>query len=232
MTWGNVAVIGASLIGGYLGSKGSDSDGGYAQAKADEEARRAEIERRQRQIEAIFSSPQREQQYTEFENALRQGLFSDLDRTKVRNDRELKFALARSGLSGGSVDVDQNRNLAETYLRGVAEAERKTQRGGAELRASDQQSKQQLFSQLLAGADATTATQNAAQMMRTNIGLAKDDATYGAFDTLFGGFGDLYKQSKESAGERRARHQYGLDTLFQSRQRQDTPVAGGLGPYG
>jgi hypothetical protein len=231
MSWGNVALAAATVVGGYLSSKGGDSSGAYDQAAADEEERRKQIQASQRQIESIFSSPERLQQYADFEEALRQGLFSDLDRQKVDNDRELKFALARSGLAGGSVGIDQNQNLAETYLRGVAEAERKAQRGGAELRAQDQASKQQLFSQLLAGADATTATQNAAQMMLTNVGLAKDEATFGAFDKLFGDFGGFYKNTKEAAGERRARNEFGLNTLFQPRQASNVQVSGGIYPY-
>lgn len=207
-----------------FGGGGGDA---YAQARADEEKRRQEIEAAQRQIESIFSSPERQQQYADFTAAQRAALFSDLDREKQRNDRELKFALARSGLSGGSTDIDQNRLLSETYLRGIAEAERRAQRAGAELQSQDQQAKQQLFSQLLSGADATTATQNAAQMMRTNAALASEDATFNAFDKLFGDFGDVYKNSKEAAGERRASYEFG--SLFGPRPKnQGAQVAGGV----
>jgi hypothetical protein len=231
MSWAVVAGVGASLVGSYLGSKGSGGDP-YAQARADEEARRKEIHDAQKRIEGIFSSPQRQQQYADFVAANRDLLFSELDRTRDVNARELKFALARSGLSGGSTDIDQNRNLAETYLRGIGQAETKAQRAGAELQASDQQAKQQLFSQLLAGADVSTSVQNAAQMMRTNIGAAREEGYFGAFDKLFGDYGQIYKQSKEAAGERRARHEFGLNTLFQPSNTPLVPVAGGINTYG
>jgi hypothetical protein len=52
-------------------------------------------------------------------------------------------------------------------------------------------------------------------MMRTNIGAAREEGYFGAFDKLFGDYGQIYKQSKEAAGERRARHEFGLNTLFQ-----------------
>jgi hypothetical protein len=230
MSWAVVAAAGASLVGSYLGNKGGGDP--YAQARSDEERRRAEIQAAQQQIEGIFSSPQRQQQYADFVAANRDLLFSELDRTRDDNARDLKFALARSGLSGGSTDIDQNRNLAEAYLRGIGQAEAKAQRAGAELQSSDQQAKQQLFSQLLAGSDVSTAVQNAAQMMRTNIGAAREEGYVNAFDNLFADFGQITKQSKEAAGERRARYDFGLNTLFQPRQTPRVPVAGATNIYG
>lgn len=206
---------------------GGGGDDAYEQARADEERRKAEIEAAQRKIESIFSSPERQQQYADFTAAQRAALFSDLDRQKQQNDRQLKFSLARSGLSGGSTDIDQNRLLAETYLRGIGEAERRAQRAGAELQSQDQASKQTLFGQLLSGADATTATQNAAQMMRTNAALASEDATFNAFDKLFGDFGEIYTGSREAAGERRANYDFG--SLFGQRAKNEgSRVAGGV----
>jgi hypothetical protein len=96
------------------------------------------------------------------------------------------------------------------------------------LQSSDQQAKQQLFSQLLAGSDVSTAVQNAAQMMQTNIGAAREEGIVGSFDNLFSDYGQIVKQSKEAAGERRARNQFGLDTLFQPRQTTPIPVAGSI----
>jgi hypothetical protein len=195
-------------------------------AEAAEAKRKAEITAGQQRIEGIFSSPERQQQYDDFVNSQRQYLQQDLDREHRDNTLQTKFATARSGLSGGSVDVDRQTDLAEIYLRGVAEAERRAQNSGAELRAQDQDSKQQLFSQLLAGADATTAAQNAAQMMRTNSALSKQDGTVNAFDNLFGDFGSVYKQSREAAGERRASQEFG--SLFGPRPQTQAKVSGGI----
>lgn len=191
-----------------------------------EKQRQAEIKYGQRRIEGIFSSPERNQQYEDFVASQRGYLQSDLDREHEKNQRQTKFATARSGLSGGSVDVDRNRLLSETYLRGIAEAENKAQNAGAELRANDQASKQSLFSQLLAGGDATTAAQNAAQMMSNNAQLAKQDSAVNAFDNLFGDFGAIYKNSREAAGERRASNEFG--SLFGPRTKSQAQVSGGI----
>jgi hypothetical protein len=55
MSWAVVAGVGASLVGSYLGSKGSGGDP-YAQARADEEARRKEIHDAQKRIEGKNAS--------------------------------------------------------------------------------------------------------------------------------------------------------------------------------
>lgn len=211
------------------GITGKGSDDAYKQAKADEEARRAEIEGNIRRLEGIFADPRRKQEIQDFIGANRDYLFKDLDRRKVEQDRNLKFSLARSGLSGGSTDIDQNRALSETYLRGIAEAERRAQGAGANLESADQQAKQSLFSSILAGGDVSTAAQNATQMMQTNLAQGRLDATQNAFEGLFGDFGDIYKNSREAAGERRASQEFG--TLFGPRPYQQAPVAGG-GNYG
>ena len=106
----------------------------------------------------------------------------------------------------------------------MAEAERRAQEAGYSLRADDQASKQTLFSQILGGADATTAAQNANQMMKVNAGLARQDATVNGFDSLFGDFGDIYRYSREAAGERRASKEFG--SLFGPRPYNQAKVAG------
>ena len=215
-------------MGIFSGLFGGGSNKAAKEAAAQEERRQAEIKASQARLEGIFSSPERNQQIEDFIASQRGLLQSDLNREKGDQDRQLKFSLARSGLSGGSTDIDQNQELSELYLRGVAEAERRAQNSGAELRSQDQQSKQQLFSQVLGGADMTTASQNAAQMMRTNASLAGQDATFGAFDSLFKDFSGIHKNSREAAGERRATRDMNFGTLFSPNQQQRVPVAGAI----
>jgi len=210
-----------------MGSSGASKAAKEAQRQ--EDLRRAQIIATQKKIESVFNSPQRESDIQDFIGSQRGLLQSDLDRKKQDQDRQLKFATARSGLSGGSVDVDQNRNLSELYLRGVVEAERQAQNSGATLRGEDQAAKHSLFAQVQGGLDATTAAQNAAQSMRTNASLAKTNANFNAFDTLFGGLGSYYKNSREDAGVRRA-NKYDFGTLFGPLPKNNVSVAGS-NPY-
>jgi len=211
------------ILGGLFGGGGGKAT---AAAEATEAERKAQLAASQQRIEGIFNSPERNQQIEDFIASQRGYLQSDLDRTHKTNQLNTKFATARSGLSGGSVDVDRNRLLSETYLRGIAEAENKAQGAGANLRAQDQSSKQSLFSQVLSGGDATTAATNAAQAMQQNIGMAKQDNMFGTFDSLFGDFGNIYKNSREDAGDRRASKEFG--SLFGPRPKTQTQVAGGI----
>jgi hypothetical protein len=202
------------------------SSGGSASREAEraEEERRRQIRETQGKIEAIFSSPERERGIQEFIGATRGTLQQRLNRDKADNDRKLKFALARSGQAGGSTGIDQNQNLSEAFLEATIEAERRAQGAGARLRDSDQESKLALFNQALGGLDLTTAASNANAALSTNIGLARGDNSLSNFDSFFGQFADLFKQSREAAGRREQQNEFG--TLFGNRPTQSLRVAG------
>lgn len=184
--------------------------------QATKEAERAEAERRrqvaatQQAIEGIYSSPQRQQDISGLEAAVRQFLGQDLSRKTGEAQRSLKFALARDGQTLGSTAVDRNRDLGEQYLRGSLEVDRRAQAAGAALRDADQQAKLSLFSQAAAGLDQTTAVRQAGEGMRANIGIARGDALQSGLGDLFSQLGDIYKRSRERKGAADAeKYQYG-----------------------
>ena len=195
-------------------------------ATAAEEQRRREIAAAQKRIEGIFGSPQREADITDLENATRSFLNEDLGRQKGDADRELKFALARSGLSKGSADVDQNLRLGDDFLRGVQEVERRSKTAGATLRSQDQETKNNLFSQILGGLDATTAAEQAGHSLQQNIALSKSQAQQQGLNDVFGDFSDIFKSSKTAAGDRTAR--YDFNALYGPRTRPPATIAGGV----
>lgn len=205
---------------------GGGGDGGAAaQARADEQKRQAEIKAAQKRVEAIFGSPGREMDIADLEAATREFLQSDLDRQHTDTSRNLKFAMARSGLAGGSADIDKNRKLAENYLRGILEVERRANTAGATLRSQDASTKAGLFSQILGGLDASTAASEAARSLQTNVALAKSDAYQQGLGDLFGDFADIFKLSREAAGERR--QAYDFNTLYAPRPGAGQQQAGG-----
>lgn len=195
-------------------------------AQAEEDKRRREIEASQKRIDAIFGSPERQGDILDLENATREFLQSDLDRKKGDTDRQLKFSLARSGLSKGSADIDQNLRLADDYLRGILEVERRSKTAGATLRSQDAETKAGLFSQVLGGLDATTAASQATQAMRNNVDISKSQALQQGIGDMFGDFSDIFKSSKTAAGDRRG--MYDFNTLYGARQRPTQSVAGGV----
>jgi hypothetical protein len=179
---------------------GASNDAAEEAQKAEEE-RRAQVLATQQAIESIYSDPKREMQIKDLIAATNQFLSQDLSRKNSEASRNLKFALARGGQSGGSYDVDRRRDLGENFLRGALEVERRSQAAGQSLRQADQDSKLALFSQAAAGLDMTTAARNAGEAMRSNAGLAKSNALQSGLGDLFSGFADIYKMSRERAGK-------------------------------
>lgn len=204
---------------------GSTSNKAAKRAQEAEDKRRADIQATQNRIEGIFGSPEREADIQDFISATRGYNQQDLDKTKQKNDRGLKFALARGGLAGGSVDVDQNKNLSDAYLRSAVESERMAQGAGNSLRSADQQAKMSLFSQALGGLSMGTSVNNSLEAMRNNVDFAKNTQSEGNFDSFFSEFGDLFTASKKSAGERRQDQSF--NTLYGPRPGSALPVAGG-----
>lgn len=184
------------------------SNNASREASASEAQRRSQVEDAQRQIEAIYSAPGRETDIRDVEGAARDYLQGDLDRQSKRTARELKFALARDGTTMGSRDVDQNRELAENFLRGSIEVQRRAGAAGNSLRQADQASKLGLFSMAQQGLDMTTAARQAGESMRSNIAGAKADALQTGLGDLFSQFGKTYTASRERSKERRNEMQF------------------------
>lgn len=194
-----------------MGGGGGNAQRDAERAEAERQARIAETQRR---VNFVFSNPQRERDIADFLGATRQYYRTDADRQQGDAARQLRFAMARSGTAGGQYDVDTNRRLAETYQRGILEADRRAQSAAASLRLADEDAKNRLFSMAQGGLDMTTATQQAAQAMRNNLEMSRADARETGLGNLFSGFGDIYQNSVKQAEDRRAQRDV-YNTLYQ-----------------
>lgn len=192
----------------------SPSNNASKQAEAQERARQAAIKQSISGIDATFNSPERQKQYTDFLAAVRQFYQDHLGRAQVENSRNLKFSLARSGNTGGSVAVDQGRDLLDAFNRGTVEADRMAQSDLAGLKGADATARLNLIGMAQAGLDATTATSNAALSLKNNLEAGKSQRNAGALDDVFGKFSDLYRRSKEAAATSKG-NKYVYNTLYQ-----------------
>lgn len=183
---------------------GSGSGDAQREAERAERERQAQIQGTQRRVEAIFSSPERERDIADFLAATRQYYRTDADRQQGDAARNTRFALARTGMTGGQFDVDTNARLSETYQRGLLEADRRAQGAAANLRAADADAKQRIFSMAQSGLDATTASNQAAQALRQNLDMGRVDAGERSLGDLFSRFGDIYSQSLKKKEDIRA----------------------------
>lgn len=166
--------------------------------------RQAQIKQTQGRINQVFDNPRRARDIADFVGAVRTRAMEDLNRQNADATRELTFALARGGLSGGSVNVDQNRRLADDYNRGLLNVESRAQGAGAQLEAADQDARARLIQLATSGLDATTAASQAAAGLRSNFENARSQAFGEQLGDQFTQLGGFVKQRKEEAARRQA----------------------------
>lgn len=173
-------------------------------------AARMEMERQERiresqgRINQVFDNPRRARDIADFVSATRSRLTDDLNRQNTDATRELKFSLARGGLSGGSVNVDQNRRLGDEYNRGLLNVEGRAQGAGAQLEAADQNMRAQLIQLATSGLDSTTAASQAAAGLRSNFENARSQASADQLGDQFATIGGFVKSRREEAARRQA----------------------------
>ncbi|HHA2878425.1 TPA: hypothetical protein ACOFC6_002271 [Stenotrophomonas maltophilia] len=174
------------------------------QAAQMEQERQAAIRETQGRVNAVFDNPRRARDISDFVSAVRSRALIDLDRQNADAQRELKFALARGGLSGGSVSVDQNRRLGDEYNRGLINVENRAQGAGSQLEAADQDARSRLIQLATSGLDATSAASQAASSLRSNIGNAQAQAYGEQLGDQFANVGAFVKQRREESARRQA----------------------------
>lgn len=185
------------------------NDRAQNEAQRAEDQRRANIAAASQSVENIFSSPDRQAQYADVYDATRTLGMSDLDRQKAQADRQTTFALARSGLTGGSRAIDVGRELGQDYINGLLTVDQKAQAAKADFMNADQMSKNNLIGLVQSGLDVTTANQNAASALRANLEGARATQLVGGLGEVFGTAGDIYQRGEDERIRRQAAQQYG-----------------------
>ncbi len=182
---------------------GSSSSGAATEAAQADAWRQSNINRAVGQINSAYGSAGREADINDFLGASRSFYRNELDRQKDVADRSLSFAMARSGLTGGSASVDANRLLGENFQQGVLSADRLAQSAATNLRTADEQARMSLISQAQSGMDMTGGASQAAAALRTNLQGAQAGLKADALGDVFGGIASIAKNSRDQAAERR-----------------------------
>lgn len=189
------------------------SNNAAQQAQQNEDARNAQIAQSTSAINNIFDNPLRTQQYSQLGTDTTKYFTQDLDTQNANAQRQLKFATARNGQTGGSVQTDQGQQLGQDYLKGALEAQRRGDAAAAGLQAQDETSRANLIASAQSGLDSTTAASNAASSMQSNINNAKATSTSNALGDMFGDFSSVYQNSKDAAALR-AGQKYSYSTVY------------------
>lgn len=183
---------------------GSSNEAARAQnaANAAEQDRRDAIASTTARVNQIYDAPERQKQHGDFLSALRKYYTDDVNRQKTVADRNSKFALARSGLTGGSAAVDAGRTAGEEYQKGLLTAENRAQSGLSSLRQQDEASRMGLIQLAQSGLDSTTAASRALANTRSDLSGQLADSTAKGIGDVFAGTTAVYKQQQEAAARR------------------------------
>lgn len=194
-----------------MGASGPSSAAKAQQAAADQRDR--DIKNASNQINAIFDDPARAQEISDYQNAVQQRQMTDLNTEFGDQSRQLKFAMARQGLTSGSEDVDLHDRMNQDYAKGVLQATAASKQAAGNLQAADEATRSRLLTQAASGYGLTDVNQQALSGAESNLQTAQGSIAPAYFDQLFGDYSTIYNQSQVDQS-RRAAEQAGLGTLF------------------
>ncbi len=175
--------------------------GASNRAEAAEVKRKAEVARATKAIDEAFGG--RGSQLDDFVAALREQFGAEAGRQKKIADRQLKFSLARGGLTGGSAAADTGTELGEEFQRGILKGERLSQSALADLKSADEASRARLVQLAQGGASVTSSATSAARALESNIAGAKSSAGIENLGDIFGDTRDLFVKQQEAEERRR-----------------------------
>lgn len=171
------------------------------QAAEQEKARQVAISQNVNKINDAYSG--RESQYNDFLGALQKQYGTELNKQQGDTARNLKFSLARGGLTGGSAAADTGKQLSDEYNKGLITAENKAQGATANLRSQDEQSRMQLISLAQSGADVGNAATQTSNALRASLEGAKATGLSDTIGSAFGDTANIYKNMQEQANLRK-----------------------------
>lgn len=124
----------------------------------------------------------------------------DVERQFKEAERETRFGLARSGLLGGSEDVDANARLQEINNEGLMKATGIADQAAADLKTADERARQSLISMAQSGIDTGTAQTMALRNLDATAQSAAGARQGASIGNLFGDLSQAYLMRQQRAG--------------------------------
>jgi hypothetical protein len=166
-------------------------------------------------INNAYNNPNRQQQVNQYGQNLQNYLTGQVNNQEAVNARNLKFAMARSGLTGGSASVDSNTQLQKDYTQGLLQASQQAQSGEAALSQADIQSKNQLIGLAQQGNFTGAIPSAVASATSANLGAAQNAFSPNALGNLFSSTSGIY-QNEQTAAANRLAQQNPFGTVYSS----------------
>lgn len=167
--------------------KGGDGGAGAREAERQriaEEARNAILQQ--------FNAADRQAAYDQHRDAVYQLNTDEVNRQAAEAERNNRFALARNGLLGGSVNIDSNEELNRRTNKGLLQAQGLADDAAAALQTQDEATKNNLLSMAASGINAAEASQMAASGLKANMANAAANEAITQVGNLFGDMQNAY----------------------------------------
>lgn len=169
----------------FKGGDGSDADDlERERRRIAEEARNAILQQ--------FELANREQAYDEHRQAVYDLNTQEVNRQAEEAERANRFAMARNGLLGGSVNIDANEELNRRTNEGLMQAQGLADNAAASLRSQDESTKNSLLSMASNGINSAQATELATSGLKTNLANAAANEAVAQVGNLFGDMQNAY----------------------------------------
>ena len=152
------------------------------------------------QAEADKNKTGREQIYTGLRDDTFNYYQNDLQQQHADTLRNMKFALARSGQRGGSVELDNRNDITESYDRAILDIGNRADNAANRLRTTDEQARLDLISRINAGMSGDAAIQSANQQLTNAVNDAKANATAIALGNVFRDYGAIMTEEAKKRG--------------------------------
>lgn len=176
-------------------------------------------------INAIYDSPDRKAQYDKLASDTTKYYTDDVNRQEAKAARQLKFAQARSGLTGGSQAAFQGKQLGQDYSQAIIDATRRGNQASSNLRASDETTRNNLIAMAESGLDAGTAANEATTSLQNNLLSSQSSATADSLGSAFGDLSSIYQNSQDQKAARQG-SLYGYQGLFAPQYGQGVQTQG------
>ncbi|MGH8142194.1 MAG: hypothetical protein ACREU2_06730 [Steroidobacteraceae bacterium] len=183
---------------------GSNNNAAANAANASNTARQQQISNTVGQISNAYGSPARAQQIQQYGTNLNNYYTGQVNEQEAQNARNLKFAMARSGLTGGSAAADANTQLQKDYSQGLLQASQRAQGGVASLQQADINSRNQLTSLAEQGDYTGSIPSEITSAQNANLNAAQDYQGANSLNNLFSGTAAIYQNEQTAAANRKA----------------------------
>jgi hypothetical protein len=173
-------------------------------ANAANAAQQKSIQDSVNQITSAYNNPNRAAQYDQYKSNLSNYYTGQVNNQEAVNARNLKFAMARSGLTGGSAAVDSNTQLQKDYTQGLLDASRQATAGTSALEQSDVNAKNQLIGLAQQGNFTGAIPSQIAASQNASLGAAQNFGNANSLGNIFAGTAGIYQNEQTAAANRRA----------------------------